>query len=105
MKKKEQSQKKNTKLNVNGNSIDCQTQIRNEQTRFYSTLYKSKKTTSSSTDFFNHNINKLTNTENNKCEGKINDYECGLALKQMQNAKSPGSDGITVEFYQIFWGI
>ena len=33
----------------------------------------------------------------------LNEYECGLALKEMQNNKSPGSDGITVEFYKIFW--
>ena len=33
----------------------------------------------------------------------LNEYECGLALKEMQNNKSPGSDGITIEFYKIFW--
>ena len=67
-------------------------------------MYKSKTTSSSSVDFFNHNINKLTDTDKNKCEGILNEYECGLALKQMKNGKSPGTDGITVEFYKIFWG-
>jgi len=37
------------------------------------------------------------------CDGLLNEYECGLALKEMQNNKSPGSDGITIEFYKIFW--
>ena len=32
-----------------------------------------------------------------------NEYECALALKEMQNNKSPGSDCITIEFYKIFW--
>ena len=39
----------------------------------------------------------------NKCEGNLTEYECGLSLKNMNNNKSPGSDGITVEFYKIFW--
>ena len=37
------------------------------------------------------------------CDGLLNKYECGLALKEMQNKKSQGSDGITIEFYKIFW--
>ena len=33
----------------------------------------------------------------------LTEYECANALKQMQNSKSPGSDGLSVEFYKIFW--
>lgn len=33
----------------------------------------------------------------------LTEYECGLALKEMINSKSPGSDRITTEFYKIFW--
>lgn len=29
--------------------------------------------------------------------------ECGEALKQMSNGKSPGSDGFTTDFYKFFW--
>ena len=29
--------------------------------------------------------------------------ECGLALKQLANNKSPGSDGFPTEFYKFFW--
>ena len=36
-------------------------------------------------------------------EGKITEYECTCALREMNNNKSPGSDGITTEFYKIFW--
>ena len=45
----------------------------------------------------------LNNEDKNLCEGKITEYECGLALKDMKNSKSPGSDGITTEFYKLFW--
>ena len=35
-----------------------------------------------------------------KCEGILTEYECANALKQMQNSKSPGFDGLSVEFYK-----
>ena len=37
------------------------------------------------------------------CEGELTFTECGAALKQMQNNKSPGSDGYTSDFYKFFW--
>ena len=48
-------------------------------------------------------LKKLDETEKQTCEGLITELECAKALKGMQNNKSPGSDGITVEFYKIFW--
>lgn len=41
--------------------------------------------------------------EVNSCEGKITLQECLGALKNMNNFKSPGIDGFTVEFYKHFW--
>ena len=37
------------------------------------------------------------------CEGKVSTLECEQALKGMKNNKSPGYDGLTVEFYKTFW--
>ena len=37
------------------------------------------------------------------CEGNINYSECELAVKNMKRNKSPGLDGICIEFYQVFW--
>ena len=91
------------KININGNIIENQTHIRNEQKKFYSTLYEKKEKIHPSIDFFNNNIDKLSEIEKDKCEGQLTEYECAIALKQMKNAKSPGSDGITTEFYKIFW--
>ena len=28
---------------------------------------------------------------------------CGKALKQLDNNKSPGTDGLTTNFYKFFW--
>ena len=46
---------------------------------------------------------KLNQVEKDQCEGIITEAECIKALKEMKNQKSPGSDGITVEFYKLFW--
>ena len=36
-------------------------------------------------------------------EGRISKEEALLALKNMKNNKTPGSDGFTAEFYKFFW--
>ena len=33
----------------------------------------------------------------------LSEKECHLALKDMENGKSPGSDGLSSEFYKVFW--
>ena len=45
---------------------------------------------------------KLNQVEKEQCEVIITEAECIKALKEMKNQKSPGSDGITVEFYKLF---
>ena len=46
---------------------------------------------------------KLNEEEKISIEGNITEYECACALRDMNNNKSPGSDGITTEFFKIFW--
>ena len=41
--------------------------------------------------------------EQNSCTGLLTEEECAKALKEMKNQKSPVSDGLTTEFYKIFW--
>ena len=45
----------------------------------------------------------LNNEQKINCEGDLFEYECACSLKAMKNNKSPGSDGITIEFYKILW--
>ena len=49
-----------------------------------------------------HNI-RLTEEQQNLCEGNLTYEECSRSLKSMENGKSPGSDGFTVDFYKFFW--
>ena len=37
------------------------------------------------------------------CEGLVSENECLNALKEFKNAKSPGSDGFSAEFYRFVW--
>lgn len=47
----------------------------------------------------------LTDDEANTCEGKFTIDECYQAVIDMKLNKSPGLDGLTVEFYVKFWNI
>ena len=37
------------------------------------------------------------------CEGKLSLKECEEAVKMLKPGKTPGNDGLPVEFYQTFW--
>ena len=39
------------------------------------------------------------------CEGKLTIEECVKSLNSFEPNKSPGNDGLTVEFYKFFWNI
>ena len=45
----------------------------------------------------------LTDDEALLCEGILTEEECHEAIFSMSNNKSPGSDGLSVEFYKCLW--
>ena len=56
--------------------------------------------------FFNkkyNNVTKLKEDHQIFCDLELNELEIKTALSQMKNGKSPGTDGLTIEFYKIFW--
>ena len=103
LEKKKSESKIISRLNINGDISTDKREILSEQKKFYENLYKNRQTNHSSINYFDENINKLDETDKMRCEGLISDNECIKALKDMKNNKSPGSDGITAEFYKIFW--
>ena len=103
LERKKAEKKTINQLNINGKLSTNQEDIFKELKRFYSKLYDRKECSSSSQNFFRHDINKLNQTEKESCEGILTEFECAQALLSMKNGKSPGSDGITTEFYKIFW--
>ena len=46
--------------------------------------------------------NVLTAELQKKCEGLMTKHECFEAVKAMKKNKSPGLDGLTIEFYEHF---
>ena len=92
------------KLVTDRNAITNQKEILNEVRSFYETMYTEQAVDEEKMKQMSNNITLKLNEEGKfSIEGKITEYECTCALREMNNNKSPGSDGITTEFYKIFW--
>ena len=103
LEKKRAESKLITRLNIKGKITTDQNEILKEEKSYYEKLYSKHDLKQSSYNFFDNNVEKLDEVEQNICEGLLTEQECAAALKEMKNQKSPGSDGLTTEFYKIFW--
>ena len=97
-----------TQLQVNDKLISDPGDILKEEQIFYENLYSSNTETAStfneSNEFLeNTEIPKLTEDQKRKCENYLTEKELLTAIKAMKNGKSPGTDGLTSEFYKFFW--
>ena len=79
--------------------------ISTEMLKFYSDLYagNDEEVDESHPFLLRPEIPKLTSEMKNICEGKLSVKECFDCLQSFENNKSPGNDGLTVEFYKTFW--
>lgn len=82
--------------------------ILDEERKFYKKLYTSTLDGGDSsgieTTFLPKlSIPKLDHYDKEFCDSDLNIDECAKALKDMPNDKSPGSDGLTTNFYKFFW--
>lgn len=72
---------------------------------FYSDLFSSENIDlPSQEDLFSHILARLSESERTSCEGPLTLAEASIALDRSNRNKSPGADGLTVEFYSHFWG-
>ena len=53
--------------------------------------------------FETENVTSLNEEEKLSCEGIVSEDECLRSLKEFKNCKSPGTDGLSAEFYKLFW--
>ena len=100
--------KKNIKTltTTDGRTITDQTDILNEQVNYYKDLYTSQANdTAKMTNYLNSTRleNKLSQADIHVCEQNITTEEYKQSLFSMKLNKSPGTDGLSVEFYQTFW--
>lgn len=97
-------------MDINGVLTTDPLKILNEQKRFYQELYQSINRMSNNSETIslfldNLNISKLSERDKNSCEGKISAGECYKLLDSFQNNKTPGNDGIPIEFYKKLWPV
>ena len=88
-------------------SVSNAKQILGEEVQFFKQIYESK-TTSPEDDNFKFLcdpdcIKTLESEECDSCEGLLTLGECTDVLSSFCNDKTPGSDGLMIEFYHFFW--
>ena len=80
--------------------------ILEEEKKFYESLYRSTNINpekfKNSPFFISENVTALSEEEKSSCGGLVNE-ECTNALKDFDNNKTPGTDGLPAEFYRFFW--
>ena len=71
---------------------------------FYKDLYSSRQTGECDYSFINNlDIPVLNNEDQKFCDEVISLKECETVTQKMKLDKSPGLDGIPIEFYKTFW--
>ena len=70
---------------------------------FFGKLYEKNDTLEQNDSLFTNGHRRLSEEKKLTTGGFITEYECEMSLKDMKNNKSPGSDGLSVEFYNMFW--
>ena len=92
----------------NDETTTDETQILSEIQMYYSNLYNSQTTDGQeSFEIFTENmeIPKLDDVERDALDGPLTYEECKKSLDTLENGKSPGEDGFTVEFYKHFFDL
>ena len=108
LEKKNQKKKHLTSLiNNDGDKITNSKDILEEEERFFEEIYTSRNMDPNCSTFseFFETENALSEEIAKTCEGVMSIHECERALKTMQNNKTPGTDGLTPEFYHYFWNL
>ena len=92
------------KIKDNDREITEQSKILDHIAEYYAKLYKKKNVDLLNTNIFTQaNIPKLSEEEQSLCEGAITVEECSKIIKLFSKNKTPGNDGLPIEFYLEFW--
>ena len=111
LEKRNYSNKVISKLEIDNKIIEDQDKILLEEKEFYSKLYKEslsvndEKYRDSRKYFFDisDSFPQLSEEQKNYCDKDITENEILNAIKDLKNGKTPGSDGLPIEFYKFFW--
>ena len=88
-----------------GNTTENNRQILNEMGHFYQNLYSSQIKDLECTEYIQQiDVEKcLTNEQSTSLDRVLTLEEFDPVIKEMKENRSPGSDGIPIEFYKVFW--
>jgi hypothetical protein len=98
-------------ISHDGRTLTDSDDILKEEQHYFSRVYSTQKPSLSIKEIRrlkkvfleNPDITKLSDDDKIHCEGVLSLQECSRSLKEFKNNKSPGSDGLTAEFYKFFW--
>ena len=105
LEKRNHSNKYITKLRVENRTLTSSNEILNEEHRYYKRLYTSRTNPNDprfGVFFDSSTLPKLSPHQADSCDGLLTKEECYASLKSFCKGKSPGTDGLTVEFYLSF---
>ena len=95
-----------TKVRTEQNkTVTTEEEVLNETVKFYQNLYTSQEIKDDDICNYLNNvrIRKLNKKDRVSCEGLITLSECKKAVFKMKKNKTPGSDGLPIEWYQMYW--
>ena len=93
-----------TKLMLpNGNFITNDQDISQFQTQFYETLYDKRQPTDDFDETFLTNLPQLSPENQQYCSTPITIHELTETVKRLKRGKTPGTDGLSADFYKFFW--
>ena len=94
-----------TKLYVDGRLVIEPKNISFEKKNFYELLYSTIQTEKENNEFYwgEYDSSVLEEEYAVLCEGPITEAECFESVMFMPNDKTPESDGLSVNFYKVFW--
>ena len=91
---------------INNKITENQEEILQATRSYYQNLYTSTKPNKDNIKTYINETKtefKLNDKDSNSCEGKITIQECKAAIFTMKINRSPGIDGLPVEFYRTFY--
>ena len=91
-------------FNSSGAEVSSLPEIMEAHRAFYTDLFSREHIDiESQRDLFSYVSSRLSESEQASCEGPLTLAEASEALRRSNRNKTPGADGLTVEFYAHFW--
>ena len=93
-------------LNKDGLEVSSREELEAAHVDFYQELFTATDIDFECQQTLLHNIsNRLTDSERVSCEGAVSLPELTESLKSLSCGKTPGPDGLTLEFFICFWNL